>query len=384
MVACSLRTHQGACAVSCLRLVLFGILAGCGTIGLQAVAAEPTATAADVARLAAAAAGDDQAMLAAAADRLAAITADEIRGPLAALGGATPAGANWLRSGLDRAADRLGESLGVDTLAGFVADKALAPRGRSLAFGWLEARDASRAASLLAGMLDEEALDLRRAAVEKLLADAAAGDAAAQLAAHRQALEAARDVDQVEAIATWLTEHGEPTDVAEALGFVRRWRVSGEYDNASGGGFAQAYPPEQGEAAPGMAAADWKPVVSSHKHGEIDLNAAVATKKGVLAYAVAEVEMPAAGPAEVRIGSPCAVVVWVNGRQVMAHEIYHASEAIDQYVGVAEFRQGANAVLVKCCQNEQTEPWAGEWKFQLRITDPLGRPLATQRQEEPK
>ena len=370
--------------MSCLRLVLFGILAGCGTIGLQAVAAGPTATAADVARLAAAAAGDDQAMLAAAADRLAAITANEIRGPLAALGGATPAGANWLRSGLDRAADRLGESLGVDTLAGFVADKALPPRGRSLAFGWLEARDAARAAALLAGMLDEEALDLRRAAVAKLLADAAAGDAAAQLAAHRRALGAARDVDQVEAIATWLTEHGEPTDVAETLGFVRRWRVSGEYDNAGGVGFAKAYPPEESGAAPGMAAADWKPVVSSHKHGEIDLNAAVVTKKGVLAYAVAEVEMPAVGPAEVRIGSPCAVVVWVNGRQVMAHEIYHASEAIDQYVGVAEFRQGANFVLVKCCQNEQTEPWAGEWKFQLRITDPLGRPLATQRQEEPK
>ena len=368
--------------MSCLRLVFFGILAGCGTIGLQAVAAEPTATAADVARLAAAAAADDQAMLAAAADRLAAITAEQIRGPLAALGGATPAGANWLRSGLDRAADRLGESLGVDTLAGFVADKALAPRGRSLAFGWLEARDPTRAAALLAGMLDEEALDLRRAAVAKLLADAAAGDAAAQLAAHRRALGAARDVDQVEAIATWLTEHGEPTDVAEALGFVRRWRVSGEYDNAGGVGFAQAYPPEESGAVP--AAADWKPVVSSHKYGEIDLNAAVATKKGVLAYAVAEVEMPAAGPAEVRIGSPCAVVVWVNGRQVMAHEIYHASEAIDQYVGVAEFRQGANFVLVKCCQNEQTEPWAGEWKFQLRITDPLGRPLATQRQEEPK
>jgi hypothetical protein len=370
--------------VSCLRLVLFGILAGCGMIGLQAVAAEPTATAADVARLAAAAAGDDQATLAAAADRLAAITADEIRGPLAALGGATPAGANWLRSGLDRAVERLGSELGADLLAGFVTDEALAPRGRSLAFGWLEARDAARAASLLAGMLDEEALDLRRAAVEKLLADATAGDAAAQLAAHRRALSAARDVDQVEAIATWLTEHGEPTDVAEALGFVRRWRVSGEYDNAGGGGFSQAYPPEQGAAVPGMAAADWKPVVSSHKHGEVDLNAAVATKKGVLAYAVAEVEMPAAGQAEVRIGSPCAVAVWVNGRPVMAHEIYHASDAIDQYVAAAEFRAGANTVLVKCCQNEQTEPWAGDWKFQLRITDPLGRPLATQRQEEPK
>ena len=358
---------------------------GCsGLIAQRGVAAEPTATAADVTLLAAAAPGADQAALAAAADRLATIAADGFREPLAALGRATPAGANWLRSGLDRAAERLGDSLGVDTLAGFVANKELPPRGRSLAFGWLEARDPARAAGLLAGMLDEEALDLRRAAVAKVLADAAAGDAAAQLAAHRRAIGAARDVDQVEAIATWLTEHGEPTDVAEVLGFVRRWKVSGEYDNAGGVGFDQAYPPEEGEAAPGMAAADWKPVASSHKHGEIDLNVAVATKKGVLAYALAEVELPAAGQAEVRIGSPCAVAVWVNGRKVMAHEIYHASEAIDQYVAAAEFRQGANTVLVKCCQNEQTEPWAGEWKFQLRITDPLGRPLATQPPEEPK
>ena len=170
--------------------------------------------------------------------------------------------------------------------------------------------------------------------------------------------------------------------MAEVLGFIRRWRVSGEYDNVGGGGFAKQYPPEAGGAVP--AATDWKPVASSHKHGEIDLNAAVAPKKGVLAYAVAEVEMPTAGQAEVRIGSPCAVAVWVNGRPVMAHEIYHASEAIDQYVAAAEFRAGPNTVLVKCCQNEQTEPWAGEWKFQLRITDPLGKPLARQPKEEPK
>ena len=360
------------------------VLLACGPVlgPTAALGARAAVTQADLSRLAAAAAGDDQAALAAAADRLALVEPDEIRGPLSALGIATPAGANWLRSGLDRAADRLGARLAPELLAALAADRSLAPRGRSLAFGWLEARDPTRAAALLGGMLDEEALDLRRAAVVKLLADAAAGDAAAQLAAHRRALGAARDVDQVEAIATWLTEHGEPTDVAEVLGFVRRWRVSSEYDNVGGAGFAKAYPPEEGGAVP--TGADWKPVASSHKHGEIDLNAAVAPKKGVLAYALADVDLPAAGQAEVRIGSPCAVAVWVNGRQVMAHEIYHASEAIDQYVAAAEFRRGSNTVLVKCCQNEQTEPWAGEWKFQLRITDPLGKPLATQPKEEPK
>jgi hypothetical protein len=88
--------------------------------------------------------------------------------------------------------------------------------------------------------------------------------------------------------------------------------------------------------------------------------------------------MPRSGQAEVRIGSPSAVTVWVNGRPVMTHEIYHASEAIDQYVAPAEFREGVNTVLVKCCQNEQTEPWAADWKFQLRVCDSIGSPLATQ------
>lgn len=332
-------------------------------------------------RLATAEAGSGQAGLATFADELAAAPVSEIEPALAALADATPAGANWLRSGLDRAVERLGEALPADRIAAWATDRSLPTRARSLAFGWLEARDPDRATSLLAGMLDEPALDLRRAAVAKLLTDAAGGGDAAQQAAHRAALAAARDVDQVEAIATWLSEHGEPTDVAEVLGFVRRWRVSGEYDNVGGEGFARVYPPEAAAAADDGAsvkAAAWKDVITTDRHGEVDLNEAVATKKGVLAYAVAEVEMPAAGPAEVRVGSPCAVVVWVNGRRVMDHEIYHASDAIDQYVGAAEFREGANTVLVKCCQNEQTQPWAGEWKFQLRVTDPLGKPLARQ------
>jgi len=345
-------------------------------VGTSCPAAEATDS---LSRLAAAEAGGGQADLATLADELAAAPAAAIRPALTALEAATPAGSNWLRSGLDRAVERLGTELSSDELAAWATDQTLPPRARSLAFGWLKSRDQARADRLLAGMLDEAALDLRRAAVAKLLANAAEGGEAAEQAAHRQALVAARDVDQVEAIAGWLSEHGEPTDVAEVLGFVRRWRVSGEYDNVGGKGFARAYPPEEGGA--GAASGDWKEVVSADRHGEVDLNAAVATKKGVLAYAEAVVEMPAAGPAEIRIGSPCAVVVWVNGQQVMGHEIYHASEAIDQYIGTAEFREGANTVLVKCCQNEQTESWAGEWKFQLRITDPLGQPLARQPEE---
>ena len=319
----------------------------------------------------------DQAALAAQADQIATIPAAWIVPCLAAFADATPAGANWLRSGLERAVDQSGSTLAVEPLAAVVADVKQPARVRTLAFSWLKDRDQPRAEGLLDTMLADPALDLRREAVEKRLSAVSATDEAAQKATHRECLAAARDVDQIERIAGWLSEHGEKVNVAEVLGFVRKWRISGEFDNAKGVGFATAYPPEA--AKPGSPEArEWKVVESADKHGAVDLNAAIATKKGVLAYAVADVVMPRGGPAEVRIGSPCAVAVWVNGTPVMAHEIYHASEAIDQYVATAEFREGANTVLVKCCQNEQTEPWAGDWKFQLRICDSVGSPLATQ------
>lgn len=344
----------------------------------SAVAPATLAEAAVVARgLAAATTASEQAALAAAADRVAALPAGWIVPSLEAFREATPTGSNWLRSGLERAVDRAGDAVAVTDLVAAVQNTALPPRARSLAFTWLKQRDRPRADTLLDGMLDDVALDLRREAVEKLLAATAGGDDAARKETHRRALAVARDVDQIEQIAGWLTEKGEKVDLATLMGFVRRWRVSGEFDNLKGVGFAKAYPPEAAAARPDVTA--WKPVVSADKHGVIDLNTEIATKKGVLAYAVADVEMPRAGPAELRIGSPCAVVVWVNGKPVMSHEIYHASEAIDQYVAVADFRAGTNTVLVKCCQNEQTESWAADWKFQLRICDPLGTPLATQR-----
>ena len=322
-----------------------------------------------------------QAALAQQADRIAALPADWIVPCLTPLADATPAGGNWLRSGIERAVDRAGDSLSADTLAAIVTDRKQSARVRTLAFGWLKDRDASRAEGLLDGMLDDPALDLRREAVEKQLTAAAAADEPAQKATHQKCLVAARDVDQIERIAAWLSEHGEKVNLAVVLGFVRNWRVSDAFDNAKGVGYAKAYPPEAALPA-GPETAQWKAVSSADKHGAIDLNAAIATKKGVLAYAVADVVMPRSGPAEVRIGSPCAVAVWVNGKPVMGHEIYHASEAIDQYVATAEFREGANNVMVKCCQNEQTESWAADWKFQLRVCDSLGSPLATQPEQK--
>ena len=72
----------------------------------------------------------------------------------------------------------------------------------------------ARAATLLAGMLDDPSTELRRDAVERAMAgaktlqDAQKKDQA--IAQYSTALKAARDVDQIEAIAKSMKELGQP------------------------------------------------------------------------------------------------------------------------------------------------------------------------------
>jgi hypothetical protein len=41
-------------------------------------------------------------------------------------------------------------------------------------------------------------------------------------------------------------------------------------------------------------------------------------------------------------------------------------------------KKGRNEILVKICQNEQTEDWAQTWDFQLRVCDALGTAVLSQ------
>ena len=320
-----------------------------------------------------------QAILAAKADSLAMASAEMLIPCLRSLSGATAPGANWLRSSLERIVERCGDTIPEKDLETFVRDTTQDPRARRLAFEWLHDRNPSLCNSLLDGMIEDPSLELRRDALNKFLATKEdTTDETLQKTIVRKGLMVARDRDQIDRCVTWLKEHGEQVDVAAVYGFVRAWDLSKTYDNKDGVGFSTIYPPETNNP-PTPLTEGWKRIHSTDDYGTIDLNREIETQKGVTAYAVASIEFPQAVTAEVRIGSPCAVQVWVNGIRVMSHEIYHASEAIDQYIASATFQPGTNSIVVKCCQNEQTEPWAADWKFQLRVCDSLGTPLGVQR-----
>ncbi len=192
-----------------------------------------------------------------------------------------------------------------------------------------------------------------------------------------------RDEDQVKAAADALKLLGHPVDLAGHYGFIRRWHVIGPFDNAEKRGFDIAYPPEKrvdlkAELEGKSGQAHWKPTTTDAPLGEVDLNQLIAKEKGVLAYAVAELDSPREQPAEVRIGCENAIKVWLNGKLVFERNVYHAFVRMDQFVIPVELRAGKNELLLKVCQNEQTDVWAGEWKFQARISDATGGAIVLQ------
>jgi len=127
----------------------------------------------------------------------------------------------------------------------------------------------------------------------------------------------------------------------------------------------------------------WQDHESSDELGKIDLNKAIATRKEVLAYARAVFDSSYEGPAELRLTSLNAHKVWVNGTLVVENDVYHAGSELDQYIAPIHVRPGPNVVLVKLCQNEQTEPWAEPWGFQCRICDGVGTPIPEKASSSP-
>ena len=80
---------------------------------------------------------------------------------------------------------------------------------------------------------------------------------------------------------------------------------------------------------------------------------------------------------DIRLGCINAHKVWINGQLLTANQVYHSGMEIDQYQASCQLKQGKNTILVKICQNEQTESWAQRWQFQLRVCDKTGTAIAS-------
>lgn len=297
---------------------------------------------------------------------------------LKAFDGASPAAGNWLRAAVSAITDAetaAGRKLPVEPLAAFVTDGTNTPVARRLAFELLVATDKVASDKLLPGFLDDVSPELRRDALAQKLT--ALGDKPDRTDLAALFLKA-RDKDQVEQIAKKLEPLGVTPYLPRHYGYITEWQIVGPFDGPKASGYAGKYGPDAGfdPAAkfPGKAGeVAWKPTQSADKYGELDLTRAVGKHKDAVAYAAAVVVVDAETPCEIRLNSPNALRVVLNGRELFAQEEYHHGSDHDQYVargGV--LKPGENVLVVKVCQNDQKEPWAQAWSFAARVCDRTG------------
>lgn len=297
---------------------------------------------------------------------------------------ASPLAANWLRGAFEAIADRewnRNHKLPTRELETLVSDLDRNAVVRRLAYDWLLKADPSAAERLIPGMLHDPGAEFRRDAVARWLKlaskEAEAGNKSAALELYRQAFSGATDDDQIKQIVGPLREAGETVDLPRHFGFLLNWKLIGPFDNSNLQGFDVVYPPENGidfaAMYPGKSGdVGWVAHTSEDEYGLINIATALAPHKGAITYAATQFTSDANQTVEFRLGTPNAWKLWVNGELVFARDEYHRGMFLDQYRVSVPLKKGANSILLKVCQNEQTEPWAQDWQYQLRVCDRSG------------
>ena len=370
-------------AMKVARHAMIGFVWGClWSFSAPTEAAEPSDPLAAIGRVTADGSGNSAAARSWAA--LVKWDASQLPRILTALDGAAPLAANWLRSAVDAIPERTladGQSLPVVALEKFALDTRHDPRGRRLAFEWLARVDPTARDRLIPGLLMDPGVEFRRDAVARLLGEAAAlieaGRTAPAAAVYRKALGGARDNDQISLIVEKLQSVGERVDLPRHFGFLMKWNVMGPFDNTGRKGFVRVYAPErelkhQATYAGKDGEVRWLPYATSDPYGMVDINQPLGKLKQTVAYTWTEFYSEGPRQVELRLGCKNAWKVWVNGDLLFGRNEYHRGIRLDQYRMQATLKPGVNHILVKVCQNEQTESWTVEWQFQLRVCDATG------------
>ena len=315
-------------------------------------------------------------------------TPDTLVTILTGMKGASPLAQNWLRSSIEsivHLAFKTDSSLPLMDLTEFLLNDENAPRARSLCFELIQNSDTKAGEILLRGMLNDPSNDLREKAVDRWIASGneALSDNQASTAKviFRQALQYARDVIQIRALADELEKMEYTVDIPDLLGFITDWKVVGPFHNLDRGGFETVFPPEKELRLDGTfdgksGEVSWELLNSDDRFGMVDINDAYAGyQKEVTAYAHHAFISDQERPVQLRLGCKNAWKIWLNGELLFGRDEYHRGMKIDQYIMDAGLRAGRNDIVVKICQNEQVEDWTIEWEFQLRVCDETGKAI---------
>ncbi len=300
---------------------------------------------------------------------------------LAAMDGANPLAANYLRAAIGTVEAREAKALPVPALIKFVRDTKHSPQARAAAFDVVLRNARAEADKLAPDLIEDPSPELRRHPVARLIEEGtvlqAKNEKEAAVQAFRKGMQGARDEDQIKTLAKQLKGLNQPVDLPKHFGFLMNWKVIAPFSNVERKGFDTVYPPEEkldfSATYPGKGKdAAWQDFTSADEYGKIDFNKPFGMEKEVVGYAATEFTSPTERDAEIRIGCKDGWKVWLNGKLLFARDEYHRGAKLDQYKLPCHLKAGANTLLVKCCQNEQKETWTVEWEFQLRICDATG------------
>jgi hypothetical protein len=313
--------------------------------------------------------------------------------------GASPLSRNWMRTAVETVFERVWKEKGAlpgEEIKAFLLDRQNEPNARRLAFELYAKLAPEKAAALVPGFADDPSPALRRDAVAKLLdegkAQLEAGEKEKSLTTLNAALDAAREVDQIDAVTKLLREKLEQqVDLPKHFGFLSHWQLIGPFDNTDRSGFDRVYSPENeiklDAEYPGKEdkPVKWQAYATPDDYGKVDFNQPFGPLKQVVGYAYTEFTAAEARDAQIRLGCKNAWKVWFNGELLFGRDEYHRGQRIDQYKMPIQLKEGKNTLLVKLCQNEQTQDWTVEWEFKLRVCDATGTAiLATDRPATPK
>lgn len=306
---------------------------------------------------------------------------------LTAMDGANSFSSNYLRGAVEVISSKTlskGESLPLVELGEFLLNKSHDTKPRAMAFDLIRRADANAAERLIPGMLSDPSVDLRREAVARLVGQA--GDLVkknnkpAAILIYRQALDAARDLDQIQTISSELKDLGRSVNLTKHFGFLIDWNLVGPFHNRGRAGFAEVFEPERDasldleyEGLKGKVT--WQKYSTDNEYGMVDFNEPYGALKEVTGYAHTKFISASDRPAELRLGCKNAWKIWLNGSLIFGRDEYHRGMRIDQYKLPVQLKKGVNDIMIKACQNEQKEEWTVQWQFQLRVCDSTGTAL---------
>jgi|TARA_E500000178_G_scaffold347272_1_gene400271 hypothetical protein len=312
------------------------------------------------------------------------MSSSEIPKLLEAMNKANELGDNWIRAAIAEILANSGEeSLPAEEIVKFIKNQLNEGSSRRTAFDLLNSTSSQLAQSLVPMFIDDPEPTMRREGVKLLLEQAGSLEKKQQsIEAFEYALSKARDVDQIEEACASLETLGKKVDLPKVMGFLTDWNVIGPFENKGRRGFGTPYSPEKQDKPilndhPGKnGPVKWQQFSTNDRLGLLDLNQPFGHIKEVLCYAYTEFESSSEKNAQFRIGSKNAWKLWINNKLVFARDEYHrGGTKVDQFVLNGQLRKGRNQILVKICQNEQTESWTKQWEFCFRITDESGTSL---------